>query len=347
MLEILPGADLRGYYEQLGVHLTGWSKHEAPARCFAEPDAHAHGDRNPSTSVNLTTGLWHCHGCGAKGNALQAALACGYTPISAFDLMIRHGLIDGGSRLQTARELMEQRALSSIPRASQSAPIGRKPFVITEAQVHRWAAQLERHKLHLHRLRASRGWELDTLRELQLGLDRDRITIPIRNETSKLQGLLRYQPDGTSRPKMLASPGSRLGLIPHPASEPAEHILLVEGPPDMITARSCGANAIAVPGDHAWQPSWAQSLAGRHITIDMDCDLAGRQAAERIARDLFRVATTQILDLAPDRDDGYDLTDWLLDSRKACSDGEARRMLRSGLRNPVTLDIQRRTNDNR
>jgi hypothetical protein len=26
--------------------------------------------------------------------------------------------------------------------------------------------------------------------------------------------------------------------VPHPASEPSEHVILVEGPPDMIAARS-------------------------------------------------------------------------------------------------------------
>jgi hypothetical protein len=37
---------------------------------------------------------------------------------------------------------------------------------------------------------------------------------------------------------MLAALGSRMGLIPHPTGETSERILLVEGPPDMIAARS-------------------------------------------------------------------------------------------------------------
>ena len=76
------------------------------------------------------------------------------------------------------------------------------------------------------------------MRQLGLGWDRGRITIPIRDGRGELTGVLRYQPVDTGRPKMLAVPGTRLGLIPHPATETAQHILLVEGPPDMIAARS-------------------------------------------------------------------------------------------------------------
>ena len=72
-----------------------------------------------------------------------------------------------------------------------------------------------------------------------------------------------------------------------------------------------------MPGDHAWQPAWAQLLAGRHIAIVMDADDQGRAAAERIARDLDKHADAQIIDLAPDRTDGYDLTDWLIEHPNA------------------------------
>ena len=36
-------------------------------------------------------------------------------------------------------------------------------------------------------------------------------------------------------------------------------------------------------------------------------------AAATIANDLSRVSDVHVLDLAPDRNDGYDLTDWLLE----------------------------------
>jgi hypothetical protein len=49
----LPGADVRGFYAALRIELPGWAQQEASVRCFANPDAH--GDRDPSCSVNVET----------------------------------------------------------------------------------------------------------------------------------------------------------------------------------------------------------------------------------------------------------------------------------------------------
>jgi hypothetical protein len=80
----------------------------------------------------------------------------------------------------------------------------------------------------------------------------------------------------------------------------------------MISARSRGLPAVAVAGDHAWDSAWVGLLAGHHVAVVMDCDRAGRIAAERVAGDLQAAgAIARVVDLAPGRDDGYDLTDWL------------------------------------
>lgn len=56
------------------------------------------------------------------------------------------------------------------------------------------------------------------------------------------------------------------GVAGYAAGDPgAEWVVLVEGPPDMISARSRGLPALAVPGDDAWEPQWARLLAGRHV----------------------------------------------------------------------------------
>ena len=100
----------------------------------------------------------------------------------------------------------------------------------------------------------------------------------------------------------------------------------------MISARSQGLPAVAVPGDDAWEPEWAQLLRGRYVSIVLDCDRAGRDAATRIAGDLKAAGVRgSIVDLAPDRHDGYDLTDWL-DERR----GQARERVRTGLGAPDT-----------
>ena len=318
----LPDADVRGYYHRLGIQLPDISRTEASVRCFADPAAHRREDHDPSCSVNTISGAWHCHGCGARGGAYDAALAKGYTPRSAIDLMIVHGLIERRAQLRTASELVPRprarpaAALVSTRARRQVAVAARSELRLSREDVARWQGALTRRPHLLARLEEERGWCYRTMRELELGIDRGRITIPIRSGGGRLRGLLRYQPDHSRRPKMLAAPGSRLGLVPHPVVEPSQRILLVEGPPDMIAARSRGLASIAVPGDHAWQPTWAQLLIGRRVAIAMDSDAEGRAAAERIAGDLAAHVDVQLIDLAPHRIDGYDLTDWLLDHRE-------------------------------
>jgi hypothetical protein len=304
----LPGADIHGFYTDLNITLPTWAHHNAAVHCFANPDHHHTADQHPSTSVHLHTGAWNCHGCGARGGAYDAAITRGHTPRSAIDLMIQHGLIEPRARLVTASEV-------SQPRSRQEREMRcrvRAPLLADDRDVRRWSVRLAQRPALLQSLQRDRAWHYETIRALGLGWDRGRITIPVRGPRHELRGVLRYQLEHAGRAKMLAVRGTQLGLIPHPVTEPACHIVLVEGPPDMIAARSLNIPAIAVPGDQTWRDEWARLLAGRTITIVMDADAAGRAAATRIHDSLRRIAYSTIIDIAPDRRDGYDLTDRLL-----------------------------------
>ncbi|MBV9717557.1 MAG: hypothetical protein JOZ64_19450, partial [Solirubrobacterales bacterium] len=114
---------------------------------------------------------------------------------------------------------------------------------------------------------------------------------------------------------------------------------------------------IAVPGTHAWRTEWAGELIGRRVTVVMDADLPGRQAAVRIAGDLERhgAGHVRLLELAPGRDDGYDLSDWLREGNqpgtltdRAYTSAEFRRRLdtadptragRSGIRGTAASSV--------
>jgi hypothetical protein len=297
--------DVRGFYAALGIELSAWSVRNATVRCFADPEAHAHQDRNPSCSVSLEHGAWRCWACGAKGSAYRAALVRGHSPASAFDLLVGYGLAE-------RRPYQSLSLRMASPGTGAAAARRGHELSITEIDVQRWhEALFETSSQRWRKLLAhQRLWEPAVIRELGIGHDGERVTIPIRDARGVLQGVLRYRP-GAGRRKMLAIRGSRLGLVPHPSREPSDRVLLVEGPPDMIAARSQGWRAIAVPGDHAWQPRWAELFTGRSVTVLMDSDRAGREAAHRIATDLRPVAEVRVVDLAPDRDDGFDLTNWL------------------------------------
>ena len=71
--------------------------------------------------------------------------------------------------------------------------------------------------------------------------------IPIRDRDGELRGVLCYAPSHDHVPKVLAVRGTRLRLVPHLCTESSAWVVLVEGLPDMISARSRGLPAIAVP----------------------------------------------------------------------------------------------------
>ena len=290
----LPGADVRGFYTALGVELPGWAKREAPVVCFADPGSHAHGDRDPSCSVNLETGAWHCWGCGATGGAYDAALVRGRHPREAIDLMIAHGLTTrragppkraGASAhpLPPAAAPRNDRSAHHEPGAprSRELAVGEQELAVARQRLAGlvWPPRVLRPE-------QARVWSNATLLELGCGFDRGRLIIPIRDAAGELRGVLRYAPSHDHAPKVLAARGTRLGLIPHPCTESSAWVVLVEGPPDMITARSRGLPAVAVPGDDAWESEWARLFAGRYVSVVLDCDRAGREAAARIAADL-------------------------------------------------------------
>jgi hypothetical protein len=315
----LPGADIRGYYAALGIPLPGWAPLEASVRCFADPEAHRRGDRDPSCSVNLEHGAWHCHACGAAGGAFDAAEKRGYSPREGIDLMVAYRLTEHHPdwRGPNANVVPRSGSISARP-----ARRPRTPLRLTRDDIDRWQAALAADTDLIAKLARERGWLYATMLELELGVDRGRITIPVRDDERRLIGMLRYQPWPQRRePKMLATAGSRRALLPHPAAEPSTHVLLVEGEPDMIGARSRGLPAIAVPGVDGWRRAWAELLAGREVTVIMDCDERGREAAAAIESDVSSLGAVRVLDLAPDRNDGYDLTDWLRQRQRSVALG--------------------------
>jgi len=309
--------NVRAFYASIGIELPARATLNATVRCFAQPDTHQHGDSSPSCSVSLGSGAWNCHGCGARGGAYDAAREAGHAPCSAMELLVAHGLAeprraDHRPTDRPARHAPPARLAHRAP-----APVAIRSFAAHEEDIASWAATLEDNSRLTHRLALERAWGIRVIRQLQIGFDGVRITIPVRDAQGALQGVCRYDPFGPREPKMLALPGTRLGLIPHPVRIAQKHVVLVEGPPDMIAACSCGLAAIAVPGTSAWQPAWAGQLTGKHVTLVMDCDPPGRAAAANIAASLSAAGIpVDVVDLTPGGSDGYDLTDRILESRR-------------------------------
>lgn len=302
----MAGVSAEDFYAALGVELAGTGP-KASVRCF-HPDAHKHDDRNPSAEVYREKGTWHCYGCGEWGGPYKAALAHGLSEREAMALVAEHGLDvkEGDERSPRVR----------------TEPKPTPDLATTEADLERHRQRLAEDQDALERLEELRGWTAEAITGLGLGLDdAGRITFPIHDADRQLVGALRYQPNPERRQgrKLKADPGSRRELFPAPETlEPGDrYMLLVEGEPDAVAAASLDVPAVAVPGVGKWQPSWAERFAGRRVVVCLDSDEAGRRAAHERAEALVgHAAEVRVIDLAPDREDGYDLGDWTLEASR-------------------------------
>lgn len=289
----MPGVEgvlgrLEGVREESG----GWR-----ARCPNPDHGRGRGDRNPSLSVREGVEgkvLLRCHG----GCSLEEVV---------------HAL---GLELT---DLFERDDLPVPKPRPEPAQVG-----TTDPQVSAYTARLRAHKGICARLWELRRWTRKAIWELELGCDGERITFPLRDRDGALTGLARYQPnsrlrDGPNGRKMKTDTGSRRELFPAPERWPTDPIFLLEGEPDAVAARSCGLTATSYGGVNGWRSHFTQRFVGRSVVVVPDCDAPGREAAQKIAEELADVAEVRVLDLAPDRADGHDLTDSLLE---VTSEGE-------------------------
>lgn len=126
-------------------------------------------------------------------------------------------------------------------------------------------------------------------------------------------GSVRYMPGANGERKSIADAGKSRDLWPNPATVPGDVLYVVEGEPDAATGSSLELPTVAVPGAAGWRPEWAARLADgrRRVVVIADSDPQGRKAAQRVAAAIAEhCPDVRVLDLAPARSDGVDLSDW-------------------------------------
>jgi hypothetical protein len=190
--------------------------------------------------------------------------------------------------------------------------------LVSPEQVEAWRKALDKPKL-LDRLKQLRGWKPEVVRRLGLGFDGKRIVIPGYDANGILTGLAKYAPNPATRngdPKLIAT-GSR-ELFPPPERIKAKTVWLVEGENDAVAMSSIGQHAIGVPGINTWKDGWPGRFTGfETVRIVFDCDLHSREAAKQRYSTLRNFTHTQVIDLDSDREDGYDVTDLILEMGRA------------------------------
>lgn len=187
-----------------------------------------------------------------------------------------------------------------------------------------WAGQPDDpHRLYLsQRRRVSRR----ILSRWRVGWDpqRETYTLPVFDVDGAVVNLRRYRPDPPEDvPKMAGLAGRSIQLYP---SVPSGWVLLVEGEWDALVGRSHGLPTVTSTGGvQGWKAGWDDLFYKRKVAICFDSDKPGREGAAKLARGLRTIASElRVIDLTPDRSDGYDLTDWFRDGRTA---GELRNLI--------------------
>jgi hypothetical protein len=259
-----------------------------------------HEDRQASLSIGVTNDriLLHCHaGCALGDVLLSMGLDWRDIFLSTPDpgvVFRRSGRVSipkAPSPGMSRRRNDDDDVAASLP----PAPV-----------VQSWAEQIG---VVAGRLREVKGWGLGTLQSLGVGWDGGRVTIPVRNANGDLATVMRYLPGG--RPKMMALGGRGRHLFPAPEMyRPKADLWLVEGEPDAITARELGVDAVSIPGVATWKSDWTDRFEGRRVIVCFDADEEGRGAAAARLDDFRRSGVkAAAIDIAPGRDDGFDLGD--------------------------------------
>lgn len=174
--------------------------------------AHATGDDSPSAYMNANTTAVFCHSCHFKGNAVTlAAEILGVSPIQATRMLKQRyqpGGIDPDSR-NMEEEIKKLIGARAKPDRRQNKVIDEKCLDSFEVN---WQVMEEMRDLGHNgsvpewaHYMFDRGFTAQVLIEWQFGYhqEKNRITLPIRDENGNLVGIKARAPDKITKPKYL------------------------------------------------------------------------------------------------------------------------------------------------
>lgn len=297
---ILKGVDNESFYLSELPDGQRHGSHEYKAHCPFK-DLHANGDRSPSFTVNLRTGLYYCNTCKSKGN------------IHTY-LMNTRGLSSLEAWLTLGDNL-------GLPRPSDVALL--KPPIDSALPMKYHLDLLASKSEVLTVLQDYRGLNLETIRKFQIGWDGERITIPIYNENYELVNIRRYKWDAPTPAQKFVNYVDHLGNkygelqlygVENLLDPTIKEIIYPEGELDRLVLEQIGYKAVTpTSGTGSFKNEWCKLFKGKIVTIIQDNDEAGVNGSRIIAERLKRYAVEiRIAEWPSDFTDKGDPTDWFV-----------------------------------
>lgn len=277
------------------LHLDGYVRGQEYVISCPNPD---HDDNNPSCSVNLVTGLWHCFSCNASGDLLRLGnLVTGWTfdeskkQIVPDDKQAILNKIRALSRNAggTEEEKRHKILVPDFPSYYEDEPLD---FLIRRGfqpeTLKRWGVQFVKEENLVNKQGKS-----FTIRNC--------IAIPLRDYRGLLKGWI-YRKTDNSVPKYLYTPNLPIGNYWFGESQPGKSPIIVEGSLDVIWLSQAGLYGLGMLGSNA--DSKIEFLYQfSKVILFPDKDLAGIKWMNRHAEDLSK--RTNVLIVRYPKDSNY------------------------------------------
>jgi DNA primase len=316
-------ADFPAILAHYGVTPPGASQKSFKVPCLF------HDDDHPSLSINLAKQVFHCFGCGAEGDVIEFVRLAEHLEGDARRAAARVAELSGSAL--AAREERHKKHGENAPKRPREAREGTRtrkppspapkaatrPPEAPEAPVNpplRFRLTLEPDHPYLR----ARGFPRDLARTYGLGLASrgllaGRIAIPIHSDTGELvayagrfpgesgwpEGEDKYKlPDGFKKSHVLFNLSRVL------ARGAPRHLVLVEGYFAALWLDQLGYDAVALMGARISpeQLGLLAQAAPERITVLLDGDAPGREAAGELVPLLTRSFFVRDAALAPDEE---------------------------------------------
>ena len=283
------------YAEHLGGPLLGAGR-QRKARCPF------HLDEDPSLSVDTTTGLFFCHGCGEKGGLVDYVMKT-----KTVDFKEALSYLDtwagGGSSSSTARRSAAENTAQGkrTPGASsKTTGASERSYTLREIEERILRGGYRFTRIH-HYIGGTPPYAKAIFKNSQ------------GEKIARFFSLI-DPAAGLFVDKRQSAPVLYNAAALDSAGE-SDTVFYCEGEKDCDVLASLGFVATTGGGVNEWRDSFAEKLRGRHVVILPDCDEPGRTLARKVAASLRAVASSVKIVALPDLPEKGDISDYVEERR--------------------------------